>query len=134
VNNKGEISTLKAWLILLASLIDDAALVALIFLALWFFNEKITWVIILVLVAAVAGFFFLMHRAIVPGLRRRKITGAEGMLGVEGRVVKALAPRGIVKIKNEYWNARSVDSAIAPREGGGSAHHRAAAGGQEKES
>jgi membrane-bound ClpP family serine protease len=112
MNKKGEISTLKAWLIVLASLLDDAAVLALIFLGLWFFHVKITWVIILIVVVVVVAFFFIVHRAVVPSLRRRKVTGTEGMIGLTGEVMQPLKPAGIVKIKGEYWKARSVEGDI----------------------
>lgn len=105
-------STLKVWLLVAASLIDDAAVLVLIFLGLWFFHVKITWVIILVVVLVVIAFFLIMHKAVVPAFRRRQVTGAEGMLGASGEVTRALKPTGTVKIKDEYWQARSVEGAI----------------------
>jgi len=112
MNKKGEISVLKAWLIVVASLIDDAAVLALIFLGLWYFHVKITWAIILVVALAVVVFFFIVHKAVVPSLRRRKVTAAEGMIGLTGEVMEPLKPEGIVKIKGEYWKARSVEGNI----------------------
>jgi membrane-bound serine protease (ClpP class) len=112
VGNKGELSAFKAWLIVLASLIDDAVLLVLIFLALRFFHVKITWPIILVAGLAVVIFFVIMHKAVVPALRRRQMTGAEGMIGVTGKVTQALKPQGVIKIKDEYWKAISVDDNI----------------------
>jgi membrane-bound ClpP family serine protease len=109
---KGETSALKAWLIVLASLIDDAAVLALVFLGLWFFHVKITWTIIVIVVVVMIAFVFIMHRALVPSLRRRKVTGAEGMLGMVGRVTEPLKPKGVVKVKDEYWKARSLDGDI----------------------
>jgi membrane-bound ClpP family serine protease len=37
------------------------------------------------------------------------LTGAEGMIGMTGRVTRALKPQGIVKINDEYWNAIAPD-------------------------
>jgi membrane-bound ClpP family serine protease len=110
--NKGELSTLKAWLIVLASLLDDAVLLVLIFLALRFFHVKITWPIILVAGLAVVIFFIIMHKAVVPSLRRRQMTGAAGMIGLTGKVTQALKPQGVVKIKDEYWQAKSIDDDV----------------------
>ncbi len=116
MTKKGEITNLKAWLLVLVSLLDDAALLALLFLALWFFHVKITWVIILVIVLVVAILFIIMHKAVVPSLRRRKVTGAEGMIGQTAQVTQPLQPRGIIKINNEYWKAISIDGDV--EEGG----------------
>ncbi len=112
MNKKGEISVLKAWLIVVASLLDDAAVLVLIFLGLRFFHVEITWPIILVVALAIVTFFFIMHKAVVPSLRRRKVTSAEGMIGLTGEVMEPLKPEGIVKIKGEYWKARSVEGDI----------------------
>jgi membrane-bound ClpP family serine protease len=112
MNKKGEISALKAWLIVVASLLDDAAVLVLIFLGLRFFHVEITWPIILVVALVVVVFFFIMHRAVVPSLRRRKVTSAEGMIGLTGEVMEPLKPEGTVKIKGEYWKARSVEGDI----------------------
>ena len=109
MKDRGEISAFKAWLIVLASLLDDAALLALIFLALRFFHVKITWPIILATGLAVVIFFIIMHKAMVPALRRRQISGAGGMIGLTGKVTQALKPQGVVKIKDEYWKAKSID-------------------------
>ena len=112
MNKKGEISTLKAWLIVLVSLLDDAAVLALIFLGLWFFHIKITWAIILVVALVIVALFFIIHKAVVPSLRRRKVTGAEGMIGLTGKVIESLKPEGMIEIKGEYWKAKSVEGEI----------------------
>ena len=105
-------SSRKAWLLVLASLIDDALVLALVFIGLWYFHVKITWQIILVIVLAMAGFIVLMHKAVVPALRRRKVTGSEGMIGMTGRVTQRLDPAGTVMIKGEYWQASSIEGKI----------------------
>jgi membrane-bound serine protease (ClpP class) len=113
MNNRGQISAFKAWLLVLASLLDDAALLVLLFLGLKFFHVKITWAIILAVIVVVVIFFIIMHKAVVPALRRRKITGAEGMMGLTGKVTQALRPQGEIKIKGEYWEAKSVDGNVS---------------------
>jgi membrane protein implicated in regulation of membrane protease activity len=109
VAKKDELSTLKAWLLVLSSLLDEAVLLVLIFLALRYFHIKITWPVILAAGLAVVVFFFIIHKAVIPSLRRRKTTGAEGMIGLTGEVTQALKPEGVIKINGEYWKAKSVD-------------------------
>ena len=113
MDKKSEISTFKAWLLVLASLLDEAVFLVLIFLALRFFHVKITWPIILAAALAVLALFFVIHKAVVPALRRRKVTGADGMLGLTGEVTQALKPQGVIKTRGEYWDAKSVDENIA---------------------
>jgi membrane protein implicated in regulation of membrane protease activity len=112
MTKKGEVTVLKAWLIVLASLLDDAAVLALIFLGLWFFHVKITWVLILVIGLVMVVFIFIMHKAVVPSLRRKKVTGIECMIGMVGKVTEPLKPQGLVRIKGEYWKAKSVEGDI----------------------
>ena len=107
MNKKGEISVRKAWLIVLASLIDDVVVLALIFLGLWLFHVEISWWIISIVMVAIVFFILVMHKAVVPAIRRRKLTGAEGMIGMTGKVIEPLKPVGTVKIKGEYWKAVS---------------------------
>lgn len=102
----------KAWLIVLVSLLDDVAVLALIVLGLWYFHVEITWVLVLIIAVGMAAFIFIVHRAIVPSLLRKKALGAEQMVGLEGRVTEALKPRGLIRIKGETWNAISVEGNI----------------------
>ena len=112
MNKNGEISALKAWLMVLAALADDAAVLVLIFLGLWYFHVKITWPLIVLIAVLMAAFVLVVHKAIIPSLRRKKVTGAEGMIGETGQVTEPLKPAGTVKIKGEYWQAKSLDGDI----------------------
>ncbi len=107
---------IKDWLIILASLLDDAAVLALVILALWCFKVEITLPAIIVIALLFIGFVFIMHKAVIPSLHRKKVTGAEGMVGLEGTVVEALAPVGIIRVKGECWKAKSVSGNIAAGE------------------
>ena len=112
MDKKGEISTLKAWLIVLASLIDDAVVLGLIFLILWAFHVKITLALVLALAAGIIVWVIIMHKAVIPAMRRRKVNGAEGMIGAAGIVSETLDPVGMVDINGEYWKASGVNGKI----------------------
>ena len=112
MTKKSEISVLKAWLIVLVSLLDEAAVLALIFLGLWFFHVKITWAIILVIGLVIIALVFIMHKAVIPSLLRKKVTGTGGMIGMVGKVTEPLKPEGTVKVNDEYWKAKSVEGDI----------------------
>ncbi|MBN1176693.1 MAG: hypothetical protein JXA51_03325 [Dehalococcoidales bacterium] len=103
---------LKPWLIVFIALLDDVAALALIFVILWFFDVKISLVGIIVIGLVLGTIIFIVHRAIVPSLRRRKVAGAEGMVGLTGEVTQALTPKGVIKVRGEYWKARSVEGEI----------------------
>ncbi|MBD3873351.1 MAG: hypothetical protein IFK91_10610 [Acidobacteria bacterium] len=55
---------------------------------------------------------FLLSR-VLWAHRQRPMTGREGLIGDVGRAIGELAPEGKVAVHGEYWNARSVGSAIA---------------------
>ena len=112
MSGKGEMSRRKAWIFVLIMLLDDAAILALIVLGLWFFDVKISWILILIVGLAMVGFIFVVHKAVVPSLRRKKATGIEYMIGLGGKVTESLQPQGLVMIKGEYWKAKSVEGDI----------------------
>ena len=64
-----------------------------------------------VLVAVVT--VFLLSR-VVKAHSRRPVTGAEGMVGEIGRVVRDLDPDGTVAVHGEWWDAR-CDGAVIPK-------------------
>jgi membrane-bound serine protease (ClpP class) len=102
---KGEMSLLKAWLIIAASLIDDILITAIIFICLWLFHVEITWLLIVIVIVIMAVFVFIMHKAVIPAIRRRIAAGVEEMVGRIGEVTEPLNPNGTIKIEGEYWNA-----------------------------
>lgn len=109
---KGEPSTIKAWLIVLIALLDDVAALVLIFLVLWYFRVEIPLSAMIVIGLVLGTSIFVLHRAVIPSLRRRRVTGAEGMIGLVGEVVKSLKPDGVIKVGGEYWQAKSLDGDI----------------------
>lgn len=112
MTRKNEPSDMKTWLIVCIALLDDVAVLILVFVVLWFFDIKISLPVMIIIGLVFGTFVFIVHRAIVPSLRRKKVTGAEGMVGLTGEVTQSLKPKGVVKIKGEYWKARSVEGEI----------------------
>lgn len=105
--------TLRDWLIVLVLLLDDAAALVLVLLVLWFFRVAIPLWAMVVIGVLLGTFVFILHRAVIPSLHRKKVTGSEGMLGLKGEVVEPLTPVGVIRVEGEYWKARSVDGNIA---------------------
>ena len=108
----GKSSELKPWLIVVIALLDDVVVLALVFALLWYFKVEIPVSVIIVIGLVLGTFVFIVHRAIVPSLRRRKVTGAEGMVGLVGEVVKPLNPDGVIRVSGEYWQAKSLEGDI----------------------
>ena len=109
---KQESSGLKVWLIVLIALLDDIAVLVLIFIALWIFDVEIPISAIIVIALVAGTFIFIVHRALVPALRRRKAIGSEAMVGLTAEVTEPLTPKGTVKVKGEYWQARCSEEHI----------------------
>ncbi len=68
---------------------------------------------VMIVIALVLGaFIFIMHKAVIPTLHKRKTTGSEGMIGLKGEVIEPLSPKGVIMVGGEYWKAKSVDEDI----------------------
>jgi membrane-bound serine protease (ClpP class) len=105
--------TIKDWLIVLASLLDDAAIALLILFVLWLLKIPISLSIIIFVVLFFVSTAFVMHKLLIPALHKKVITGAEGMIGLVGKVVEPLTPNGLIIVKGEYWKATSSGEDIA---------------------
>ena len=112
MTKKDEISKGKAWLIILVSLIDDIIILAVVFGALWYFKVKLPLWAMIAIGLVLGAFIFIRTWAVLPSLRRKKITGAEGMIGIVGEVVESLTPKGVIMVGGEYWQAKSLDGDI----------------------
>ena len=64
--------------------------------------------------AGIAAFAVFVVGAIIRGQRRRKATGAEGMIGTIAIAKTPLAPTGTVLAQGELWTATSEGGKIAP--------------------
>lgn len=110
--SKHGLSKSKTWLIVLVALIDDIAVLALLFFILWALDVDIP-LYLLIIIGLVAGtLVFFIHRAIVPSLLRKKVVGKEGMIGLIGEVAQPLKPKGVIKVGDEYWKAKSLSGDI----------------------
>ncbi len=96
----------------MASLLDDAAIVLLVLLVLWFLKIPISLPVIIFVVIFFIATVFVMHRLVIPALHKKIKTGSEGMIGLEGEVIKPLTPDGIVRVSDEYWRARSTGESL----------------------
>ena len=112
MTKKDEISKGKAWLIILVSLIDDIIILAVVFGALWYFKVKLPLWAMIAIGLVLGAFIFIRTWAVLPSLRRKKITGAEGMIGLVGEVVESLTPNGVILVCGEYWQVKSLDGDI----------------------
>jgi membrane-bound ClpP family serine protease len=92
---------------IITSLLDEAIIVALIIWGLPKLGVQLPlWVIIIILLAF-AAYAVITFRLGSRILRKTPMPGFTSMIGVQGRVVKRLAPVGFVRIQGELWESRS---------------------------
>lgn len=101
--------TIKDWLIVLLLLLDEVAALALVLLVLWFFKIRIPFAVAIIIALLLGTFAFITHKVIIPSFHKEQVTGSEGMMGQEGKVVEPLTPFGVVRVEGELWKAKSVD-------------------------
>ena len=105
--------TIKDWLKVLVLLLDEAAAVALVLLVLWVLKIEIPLPITIVTALFLGALIFVIHKAVIPTFHKKQVTGAEGLIGVEGKVIEPLTPVGVIRVGDEYWKAKSVGGKIA---------------------
>jgi len=104
--------TVKDWLKVLVLLLDEAAAVALIILVLWVLDVEIPLPVMIPVALVLGALIFLIHKAVIPTFHKERVVGAEVLIGLEGKVTKPLTPVGVIRVKDEYWKAKSVGGNI----------------------
>lgn len=105
-------STIKDWLKVLVLLLDEAAAVGIVLLIIWVLEIEIPLPITIVAALALGALVFVIHKAVIPTFHKKQVTGSEGMIGMRGRVIKPLTPKGVVRVGDESWKAKSSGEGI----------------------
>jgi len=112
INTKLIRRTIADWGKVLLLLLDEAAVLLVVILVLQFLGLRIPLSITITVAIIVGMFVFIIHIAVIPSFRRKQVTGREGMIGTQGKVVEPLTPVGAITVKGEYWRAKSVGNNI----------------------
>jgi membrane-bound ClpP family serine protease len=104
--------TVKDWLKAMVLLLDEAVIIVLILLALWYFDIEIPLAVAIGGGLALCAIGFLINRAVIPSFHLKKITGREAMIGRCGQALTPLDPAGTVRIDGETWQAENCGTAI----------------------
>jgi len=112
IDTKLMLRTITDWGKVLILLLDEAAVIVVILLILHFMGIQIALPIMVGGGIIVGITVFIIHIAVIPSFHRKQVTGREGMIGAQGRVVEPLTPVGAIKFKGEYWRAESIDDNI----------------------
>jgi len=91
-------------------LLTLGGIVALVLGSLMLFDSaeevyRVSLSVIIPAVAVTAGFFLFAVGAGIRAQRRRPVTGAEGLVGMVGKVIEPLSPEGKVFLAGELWFA-----------------------------
>jgi len=105
--------SIKDWFIILVVLLDEVVVVALVFLVLWLLGIEIPLPVTITVALLLGALVFIMQRAVIPTLHKKRVTGSEGMIGLTGIVIEPLTPMGVIRVSGENWKARAVDENIA---------------------
>lgn len=70
------------------------------------------WLLAL-LMPALAAYNVFTYRKGIEALRAEPIPGMTSMVGIEGEVVRGLAPAGVIRVRGELWTARVTDGSFA---------------------
>jgi membrane-bound serine protease (ClpP class) len=112
IDNKLMLQTIRDWGKVLVLLLDEAVVIVLILVILHFLGIQIPLPIMIGGGIIVGIFVLAIHIAVIPSFHRKQVTGREGMIGEQGRVVEPLTPFGTIIVKGEYWKAQSIDDNI----------------------
>ena len=105
--------TVKDWLKIGILLLDEAAVIGLVVLVLWVLKIEIPLPVTIVVAVLLGVVIFIIHRAVMPTFHKKQVTGAQAMTGMDGEVVEALNPVGVIRTGSEYWKAKSIAENIA---------------------
>lgn len=105
-------SAIKDWLKVFIFLLDEIVIAGVLVFVLWLIGVRFSPVTIVIIAMVTIGAGVIMHKAIIPTFHKKQITGAEGLIGMEGEVVESLSPKGTVRIECELWKAQSIEGEI----------------------
>lgn len=92
---------------------DIAVLVVLLIVlaGLGVLGVTVSWLVAIIAAVLFVAKVLLLRIVIIPQLLKTD-TGREGIIGLQGRVVKPLTPVGVVMVEGERWNTRSANGDI----------------------
>jgi membrane-bound serine protease (ClpP class) len=95
-------------LAIISTLLEEAALVAIVLWGLPRLDIEIPLAGLIALMAAWGVYSVVTYRRGSRALRKRPLCGLPDMVGSQGGVVSPLVPEGLVRIKGELWQAKSA--------------------------
>jgi len=101
-------TTARLILAILSTLLEEAAVVAVVLWGLPKLGIRIPLAGLIALMAALAAYAVITYQMGSRALRRKTVAGLTDMVGSKGKVVTPLDLEGLVRIKGELWKSKSV--------------------------
>jgi membrane-bound ClpP family serine protease len=92
---------------IVTTLMEEAVLAAIVLWGLPRLGINLPIGVLIVLMAALAAYAVTTYYVGSRALRKKPVVGLPDMVGSKGKVVSALAPEGLVRIKGELWESKS---------------------------
>jgi membrane protein implicated in regulation of membrane protease activity len=96
---------------IISILVEEAAIVVIALVGLPQLGIKIPLGVLIAVMVVFAIFSVFLYQAGSRALRRKPIA-LSAMIGTKGKAVNPLTPAGLIKIKDELWEAESIDGKI----------------------
>ena len=90
---------------IIGTILEEALLVVIVLWVLPHFNIRIPWWGLAVLAVALAAYACFTYRLGIRALVKKPTIAPDSIIGTEGKVVRPLAPEGLVKVHGELWRA-----------------------------
>lgn len=100
-------------LAIFATLGEEVALALFILLGLPRLGVKIPLGGLIAMMAGLAAYGVVSFRLGSRALKKKPVTGFTDMVGISGIVIESLAPKGVIKIGSELWEAESAEHPIS---------------------
>ena len=97
---------------IISTLLEEAALVVIVLWGLPRLDIEIPLAGLIALMLAWGAYSVITYRIGSRALSKKATAGLHTMVGTKGEVVSPLAPKGVVRIKGELWEAMSSGESI----------------------
>jgi membrane-bound ClpP family serine protease len=97
---------------IVSTVLEEAALAVIVLMGLPRLGINIPLAGLIALMVAWVVVSVIIYRMGSRALSKRPLTGLPGMVGSRGKVVSPLAPKGVIRIKGELWEAKSAGRRI----------------------
>jgi len=94
-------------LAILGTLLEEAALAAVVLWGLPLLGIHLPLAGLIALMAVLLAFAVITYRLGSRALGRKPVVGLSDMVGSQGKAVSRLDPEGLVRIKGELWESKS---------------------------